>query len=200
MDAEKNIIDAATILFAEKGFEGASIRDIAKKAKVNGAMVSYYFGGKKALYVECLSRFTKNRTQHIESILVAPKNKEEFQLRLRLFLENMFSVYTTDSNILKILMREMQNERKGVTQELLTHVTPLFFMVEKFLQSAIDSKILRKGVSAQYTAMMIMAVLSHPCHAEIAMKKTLGFTMQDTKNQQVYIDQFLHTFFNGVLS
>ncbi|HNO01068.1 MAG TPA: TetR family transcriptional regulator, partial [Chitinophagaceae bacterium] len=36
-------------LFAEKGYNGTSVRDIAEKAGINLAMVSYYFGSKEKL-------------------------------------------------------------------------------------------------------------------------------------------------------
>jgi len=38
------ILQVTEKLFAEKGFDGTSIRDIAKQANINIAMVSYYFG------------------------------------------------------------------------------------------------------------------------------------------------------------
>ena len=43
------ILRVAETLFAEKGFDGTSIRDIAKEANINIAMVSYYFGSKEQL-------------------------------------------------------------------------------------------------------------------------------------------------------
>jgi AcrR family transcriptional regulator len=47
---EENILFAAEKLFAEKGFEGTSTREIAKAANVNISMISYYFGSKEKLY------------------------------------------------------------------------------------------------------------------------------------------------------
>ncbi|SHJ62359.1 TetR/AcrR family transcriptional regulator [Flavobacterium haoranii] len=44
-----HIIDKSEKLFAEKGFDGTSIRDIAKEADINIAMISYYFGSKEKL-------------------------------------------------------------------------------------------------------------------------------------------------------
>ncbi len=44
------LIKAATDLFGERGYDGASVRDIAKKAKQNIGSISYYFGDKKGLY------------------------------------------------------------------------------------------------------------------------------------------------------
>lgn len=43
------ILNVSLKLFAEKGFDGTSIRDIAKVANINVAMVSYYFGSKEKL-------------------------------------------------------------------------------------------------------------------------------------------------------
>jgi len=50
----ERIILTATELFAERGFEGASVREIAKQAKVNLAAVNYHFSNKKNLYHEVL--------------------------------------------------------------------------------------------------------------------------------------------------
>jgi AcrR family transcriptional regulator len=46
----ERILDAALDLFGERGLTGVTVRDIASRAKVNVAAVSYYFGGKEELY------------------------------------------------------------------------------------------------------------------------------------------------------
>ncbi len=48
------LLEAAGILFSEKGFERTTAKQICDLAKVNTAAVNYYFGGKKPLYVEVL--------------------------------------------------------------------------------------------------------------------------------------------------
>jgi len=44
------ILDQAELAFAEEGYNGARMRDIAERAGVNQALVSYYFGGKQDLF------------------------------------------------------------------------------------------------------------------------------------------------------
>ena len=44
------ILDAALDLFGERGLTGTTVRDIAARAKVNVAAISYHFGGKDELY------------------------------------------------------------------------------------------------------------------------------------------------------
>ncbi|MFW1406241.1 TetR/AcrR family transcriptional regulator, partial [Vibrio parahaemolyticus] len=50
IDKRDHLINEAIELFAEKGFEGTSIRDLATRAGVNIAMVNYYFGSKEKLF------------------------------------------------------------------------------------------------------------------------------------------------------
>lgn len=50
------IYDAAERAFGEKGFHGATIREIFKIADVNTGLMSYYFSSKEELYVQCVQR------------------------------------------------------------------------------------------------------------------------------------------------
>src|SRR5919202_513651 len=58
------IIRAATNLFAERGFDGTTVRAIVAKARVNQAAINYHFEGKEGLYREilrtALSAFTRD--------------------------------------------------------------------------------------------------------------------------------------------
>ena len=46
----RRILKAASHIFAEHGYEGASIRDMVAKADVNQAAINYHFGSKEGLY------------------------------------------------------------------------------------------------------------------------------------------------------
>ena len=52
----ESLIESAERLFAARGFDGVSVRDIANDAKVNSALVGYYFGGKQGLLAEVYTR------------------------------------------------------------------------------------------------------------------------------------------------
>jgi AcrR family transcriptional regulator len=59
-----SIIKAAVDLFAEKGFEGTSVREIVAKARVNQAAINYHFKGKDGLYLEILKTAFAKLTEH----------------------------------------------------------------------------------------------------------------------------------------
>jgi TetR/AcrR family transcriptional regulator len=56
LSSEERILESAEHLFADRGYNGVSIRDISTKAEVNSALISYYFGGKTGLYKAVLKK------------------------------------------------------------------------------------------------------------------------------------------------
>ena len=53
---QERLLNAAEVLFCDRGFEATGVRDIATAANCNVAAVNYYFGGKESLYVEVWRR------------------------------------------------------------------------------------------------------------------------------------------------
>jgi AcrR family transcriptional regulator len=54
-DTRGDIVEAATRVFAEKGYDGASLRAIAREARVDPALVHHYFDGKASLFVAAMA-------------------------------------------------------------------------------------------------------------------------------------------------
>ena len=53
-DTRGRILDAARAAFGERGYEGASIRDVAARAGVDPALVHHYFGTKQRLFIAAM--------------------------------------------------------------------------------------------------------------------------------------------------
>lgn len=77
-----HILDVAEKLIAKKGFEGTSIRDISTEAKINVAMISYYFGSKEKM-MSYLYRYRvqKTRESFAEFAEIIKEGKPEMQMK-----------------------------------------------------------------------------------------------------------------------
>ena len=60
----ERVMKAAERLFAERGYEGTSVRAIVAKARVNQAAINYHFAGKEGLYREVLRTAFRALTAH----------------------------------------------------------------------------------------------------------------------------------------
>ena len=118
-DKQIEILQVAEKLFAEEGFDGTSIRDIAKMANVNIAMISYYFGSKeKMLEALVLSRITDMRLQ-LENLY--NENIPPFAK-----VDRMVELYITRINknrcIYQILHSEFSNKKRELNFEGFTEM------------------------------------------------------------------------------
>jgi AcrR family transcriptional regulator len=68
-DKKKHILDTAEELFASKGFEAATVRDIADAAGVNLAMISYYFGSKEKMMESLFTERMEIMKMKVESLI-----------------------------------------------------------------------------------------------------------------------------------
>jgi AcrR family transcriptional regulator len=71
-ETREDILTAARGLFAEKGYDGASIRAIARAADVDPALVHHFFGAKESLFVAAME-FPVNPAEVLPFILGGPR-------------------------------------------------------------------------------------------------------------------------------
>ncbi|MEI8058882.1 MAG: TetR family transcriptional regulator [Ferruginibacter sp.] len=118
-DKQIKIIETAEVLFAEMGFSGTSVRDIADKADINVAMISYYFGSKEKLLEALFSYRASNTTQKLEGMFqikdLSPMEK------VNMLIDYYIDKFNTQQCFHKIMMREqVANVRTG-TSEIIKH-------------------------------------------------------------------------------
>ncbi|WP_149361131.1 TetR/AcrR family transcriptional regulator [Lolliginicoccus suaedae] len=70
-ETRESILDAARALFAEDGFDKASIRRIAARAKVDPALIHHHFGSKQELFIAAM-RAPVNPVDIVEGIVDGP--------------------------------------------------------------------------------------------------------------------------------
>ncbi len=77
-EKQQRILEVAEQLFAEKGFDGTSIRNISKEARINIAMVSYYFGSKERMLEALILYRSSDMKLQLENLVkqeLAPNEK-----------------------------------------------------------------------------------------------------------------------------
>ncbi len=99
------ILKVAEEVISEKGFEAASIREISKRAKINLAMVSYYFGSKEKL-MEALFIHRSSDLKIKTEIIVQDDSLSQLDKIIKL-TENYFEKVFANFSFHKIMLKEM---------------------------------------------------------------------------------------------
>jgi TetR/AcrR family transcriptional regulator, regulator of cefoperazone and chloramphenicol sensitivity len=164
-DSRRRLIEAAILTFAEKGFDGAGIREIARRAKANSALVAYHFCGKEGLYLEALKAIFTRKASPVSQLAGLPPGGspegrqaalQGFQDYIRAFLHELMSCDGSDpvDEAAMILMaREMQSPRRASSALLLEHLQPYVTYLTACLQALRpdlgEEEVFAMGVSIQ---------------------------------------------------
>ncbi|MBB3112117.1 AcrR family transcriptional regulator [Paenibacillus phyllosphaerae] len=126
-EVKMKILKAAKILFASKGYDQTSVRDICNDAGVNIMMISYHFQGKENV----LSSIFQSSMQLLD--FTGEKEATENPiLRLTRIVRNVSSLRINDPDMMSILQQEitLPKPRNEIIQFL---ITPLWSELEELL-------------------------------------------------------------------
>lgn len=107
-----DIMQKALKLFAEKGYRNSSVRDIAREAGVNVAMISYYFGSKDKLLEAIFTRHIAAMNDKLNKIV---KDKLHNPVeKLALVIDTYIDSITENKHFHSLMQRQLMVLREGV--------------------------------------------------------------------------------------
>lgn len=185
-DKRVHIMNAAEQLFAEKGFDGTSVRDIAARAGVNLAMISYYFGSKEKL----LAALIAYRASYTHGILeeinkdntLSPWNKIERLIDL--YVDKIVSNYRFHC-IMTVHLPTIQSDD---IREMLTEIKLRNFeQVKKIIMEGQRMKVFRK-VDMELTVGCVMGTLT-----QVTLSKNLYCSLLhiDRNDEEAYREKMI---------
>ena len=133
-DPRQRLLLAAEELFARRGFDGATVRQICDAAGMNVASVNYHFGDKERLYVET----TKNA--HCCSTNNAPMPEFPATMpaaeKLRLLIGHMVEHMTTTirPSAMQLLMRELSHPTPAAHAVVEDFIRPMAFTLRDIVR------------------------------------------------------------------
>ncbi len=151
----ESILQAAAQVFAEKGYDGARVEEIARAAKVNKATLYYQIGDKQALYEAIIYRIMSGMAEQIEQeIAAAPKASD----KLRCFIQTLACHGGIAKQFSSIMMREIADEGVRLKDPALQQMGRVFGLLNDILELGVESGEFRQ-VNPMATHMLIIGSL-----------------------------------------
>src|SRR6187551_3515630 len=96
----KTILDTSEDLFAQLGYFGVTIKDVADRMGIHPALIHYYFDGKQALFDAVFERrvgyAVTLRTAELDAYEARIKGRPTVEGALRAYYDGAFDVYISD--------------------------------------------------------------------------------------------------------
>lgn len=131
---KQKVVDTASVLFFQKGFDGTSVRDIAEKAGVNVSLISYYFKGKQGLLEYAVTNYYESYLVALENTLQTDESLEKNQ-KLKQLINAMLAYKTEHFQLTVFINRELTLDSTFVREMTVTYLAKENFLIgELFLE------------------------------------------------------------------
>lgn len=199
---KEELLNQAQKVFAEVGFKEATVREICKRASANVCLVSYYFGGKEELYMAVFERVGKQRLSMVQNLLGETSSihsKEEFTLRLKLFLKAMYQEVASKPEFFRIMHREMSEGMPRAEEFIKVYVGGMKGIFTSFLDFGQKKKYVRKH-DPQLLAMSLINMIFGFLVQQLNKPEFFFKGLNQKEISERILDTIDTVFFNGVLA
>jgi AcrR family transcriptional regulator len=130
---KERILAVSARLFAEKGFDGISIDELAQGAKVNKSMIYYYFSSKEGLLINLIQRYI----QEFESSFMKVKTKKTRSIKAAIeeLVTLVVEYMSQNRNIIAILFHETLMKMPKSKVDIVTFINPLWDKIERDIRA-----------------------------------------------------------------
>jgi TetR/AcrR family transcriptional regulator len=155
-DCRENIIAAAVPLFAAKGLNGVSVREVAGAAGVNLSMISYYFGGKEGLYAAVLAEqfAILGKLEEIEQLEIDTLQKFELYVRATV------SRYRKNPYLLRFYTSELTNPTACFETIIKPAIKKVVQMLVDTFSDGLSHKQFREGLNPADTVLALAGMIN----------------------------------------
>lgn len=173
--AEEKIKIAAIKVFLEKGFDGTTIRDIAKEADLNCALMNYYFRSKEKLF---RSVFEDMIQLFFKGILEIFNQPISLRNKLNKLIDHDFEMFKNNPKLANFVLNELTRnpERFLETLSIKKVLNQSFF--EKQVLDAIKSGEIR-DISAVHIMLLLKSNIQFIFQSRIMTTQIWGMTDED---------------------
>ncbi len=154
-DKQQQIMDAALALFAENGYLGTSVRDIAQAAEVNIAMVSYYFGSKEKLLEAVFHQHFSRIHQRLAGIIFQKGSTPAEKVTE--VIDSLIEVFEHTQTFYQLMHREATLLKSGPIYDMISKMKAgNRILVEKAVRAGQRSGAFRQDVNVSLLAAILI--------------------------------------------
>ncbi len=148
-------IEAAALVFAEKGFHGATTQDIASEMGIQQGSLYYYFKSKEQALQEVCEYGFENYVERMQKI---GSKEQPFEAKMLAIVTSHLSNYRSKNNAMKVHNDQrlyLPVERRALIKKLGSEYREL---LEGVLKEGIDEGVLRPDIDTHFIAYSIIGI------------------------------------------
>ena len=193
------ILDAAARIFAAKGFERATIADVARSAGLAEGTIYNYFKNKNDLLVSLPRRMIAPTIEYVSEQLATSTPAAPFppEQMLTLVAQKLVSTMQANAHIFRALLSALPS-MKTAAREKYVEQTVMYAtgVLEKYFQAQIEQGVVRQGLSPRILARAYIGMF----FPFLLLSEVLRIESEINRDYDQLVGQVVPLFLNGILA
>ena len=192
-DSRERILRAALEGFSEKGFDGATTREIAAHAGVPLGLLQYHFGGKPKLWRAAVERAFAELRGGLEAILADPGPADERE-RMQLLIRGHVQFVARNPEFVRLM--HDAGKRRGPRMRWMVdrHVKPLYAALMPLIQRSQEVGLLPSGIAPIHFVYILAGAVGVIFHQAEECKRLSGIDPADPAEAEAHARAVEHLF------
>lgn len=181
--SRKKLINSAILLFASKGYDRTSTREICKHAGVNLSLIPYYFGSKEGLYIDIIESVINYGLTFMQEELVkvgeisSMSKMEQVDLYKSILYKYAEILYSENvpSNFVVLMIKEQASPHSKFSIAYFQKIDIIYRALRKILAS-----ILNKDITDKKVIFEVSSIIGQIISFKVLDRATLPYLSQDS--------------------
>jgi len=192
-DVRAALLASARRLFAGRGFHEVSTREIARAAKVNPAMIHYYFDDKEGLYRAMLETAFERLVGEVRKLAASADGASPIVEIVELYTKTL----ARDPWIPRLMIREVLSDGAPFREEFIERFAgPASVLVPSVIRREREAAHVRADLDPRLATLSLMGMVLFPFLAFPVASRVFGLELNDEFRHQ-FITHTTKLFFEG---
>lgn len=148
-DSRQQILDAALVLFAQKGYATTTIREIVDAVGIKAPSLYYYFGSKEGLYMELLQTHGAQIDRALQSYAHTSASAKN---RLKDLVDKIFLQVINDKDFFRLMFTMYYGPSQGAPYyDFISYHVKIHAAIKKIIEEGIASREFQPGNAGHMT-------------------------------------------------
>jgi AcrR family transcriptional regulator len=156
LTSKEKIIKAAIKVFAAKGYDGTSMDEIARVARLTKPMIYYHFKNKKDLYLYLIESQVERFYNRLQDILTAPRDHLQI---LSMLIDYYDESFRTSPEMLQLFQRETVGHGRFLEHLTKNHLSKIQEQMAAFFRDGARTGAFRSSLNCDLCALTLPAIL-----------------------------------------
>lgn len=196
IDLER-LYEIALNAFAEKGFEGTSTTEIARKAGIARSLLNYHFGNKEELWKKTIDRLNKQVVETFEHYPTTYKEKNGIDI-LKLMIRHQIKFMAKYPQYSQVISHEFANPSPRADWIIDSLINPFYRLTASLFKEERDNGRLKK-FSRENQSSILLGMSSYFFSNSYLIRKKFNIDPFCEKEIEKHADTVVEIFFHGIV-